>query len=73
MRKIKFNNEKNKTIEWDYIKRSTTKTEIDAVEIIGVLKNYKKENENEIEDYIVVIKQFRPPTLNFILEFPSGI
>ncbi|MBT7349793.1 NUDIX hydrolase [candidate division WWE3 bacterium] len=58
-----YNNEGNEG-KWTYVSRSTKKTgQSDAVMVVGITKN----------NQVVLIKQYRVPADDYIIEFPAGL
>ena len=48
-------------------------TRVDAVEIIALLKAPNDDHNEEVEEYIVLVVQYRPPLKNYCIEFPAGL
>jgi ADP-ribose pyrophosphatase len=48
---------------WEGVERTTRKGDLDAIDIIAI---------NKDNEYLLV-KQYRPPTKSYVIEFPSGL
>eukprot|EP01114_Cavostelium_apophysatum_P005095 TRINITY_DN1571_c0_g1_i1.p1 TRINITY_DN1571_c0_g1~~TRINITY_DN1571_c0_g1_i1.p1 ORF type:complete len:213 (+),score=36.43 TRINITY_DN1571_c0_g1_i1:40-639(+) len=66
---VKWQDQNGKERRWETLERTShgLDREVDAVEIVPILK--KKGQPNQL----VVIKQFRPPTGQYIIELPAGL
>eukprot|EP01080_Neovahlkampfia_damariscottae_P009599 gene9599-1801_t len=64
---IKYKDEEGVDRFWDCCDRTTTKGEIDAVEIIATI-NYKDGSKK-----LILAKQYRPPLQCYSIEFPAGL
>ncbi|RKP30304.1 hypothetical protein METBISCDRAFT_23411 [Metschnikowia bicuspidata] len=70
LRKITFNDPSGKQREWEMAVR-TTRTEttgLDAVCILALLRNAEADSPR-----LVLVKQFRPPCNNVVVELPAGL
>jgi len=68
LKKVKYLDQKGSERIWETLERTTHgRAEVDAVEIVGIIK---KKGQVPL---LVVIKQFRPPTENYIIELPAGL
>lgn len=70
LRKITWNDPSGKQRVWEMAVR-TTRTEttgIDAVSILALLRNGKADSPR-----LVLVKQFRPPCNNVVVELPAGL
>jgi len=69
LKNVKYLDEDLKERYWETLERTThgEDREVDAVEIVPILKRKGKPTE------LVVVKQFRPPTGKYIIELPAGL
>lgn len=68
---IKFRNHTGEHI-WEGVDRTTRETngsDIDAVEILGIIKYPKTNKETEI----LLVRQYRPPSRGYSIEMPAGL
>ncbi|CAX43192.1 ADP-ribose diphosphatase, putative [Candida dubliniensis CD36] len=70
-KKINYNDPNGNSRVWEMAIRTTrsTTTNIDAVSIVSILHNSNHGKEKEI----VLVKQFRPPTEQVVIELPAGL
>eukprot|EP00923_Selenidium_pygospionis_P032375 GHVN01057132.1.p1 GENE.GHVN01057132.1~~GHVN01057132.1.p1 ORF type:complete len:181 (-),score=34.08 GHVN01057132.1:598-1140(-) len=64
---IKYKDQRGVERVWDRVVRATTKGDVDAVAILGLLKG------KDAPPRIVLVKQYRPALMAFSIELPAGL
>ena len=69
-KKINYDDPNGNSRVWEMAIRTTrsTTTNIDAVSIVSILHNHANDSKE-----IVLVKQFRPPTEQVVIELPAGL